>query len=237
MKKPFIGVMPLYDEEKDSLWMIPGYMDGIREAGGIPIMFPLTDNEDEIYNLISICDGLLFTGGQDVSTDIYGEEQLDSSVVPCPKRDEMEKIVLSFSLKQDVPVLGICRGIQFINAYLGGTLFQDLYQQHKSDINHSMTPPYDRVVHKVRLEKNTPLYNLLDKEIIGVNSYHHQAIKLLSDVVRPMAFSEDELCEAFYMPSKRFVWALQWHPELSYKSDENSRAIFKAFVIACSSRL
>ena len=233
MKKPVIGVVPLYDDEKESLWMLPGYMDGITEAGGIPIMLPLTADKDVIRQLLDTVDGILLTGGHDVSPEIYGEEKLDDSVVCNSARDIMEKELLEQALEKDVPVLGICRGIQFINAYLGGTLYQDLGKQHPSDIEHHQKPPYDVPAHEVRVLTDTGLHRLLNADKISVNSYHHQAIKEASDALKVMAVSEDGLTEAVELPGKKFVWALQWHPEYSYKTDDNSRLIFKEFVDHC----
>lgn len=231
--RPIIGVMPLWDDEKESLWMLPGYMDGIDQAGGLPVVLHMTSDADRIEQLCSLCSGFLFTGGHDVSTDIYGEEPIPGKVAACRKRDEMETKVLDIALAEDKPVLGICRGIQFINAALGGSLYQDLPLQHPSGVDHHMSPPYDRAVHKVRLLSGTPLAELLGIEETGVNSYHHQAVKKLSEKLTAMAISEDGLTEAAYMPGKKYVWALQWHPEFSYKTDGNSRKIFRSFVEAC----
>ena len=121
--KPVIGVMPLWDEKKDSIWMLPGYMDGISQAGGIPVIFPFSAEEQELDQLVRMCDGFLFTGGHDVSPEVYGEASLPGLIADCPKRDRMETVVLQKAIDADKPVLGICRGIQLINAALGGTLY------------------------------------------------------------------------------------------------------------------
>ena len=93
MSKPIIGVMPLWDDDKESMWMLPGYFDGIKQAGGIPIMFPFTSDDQEIDQLMGMCNGILFTGGHDVSPSLYGEEAL-SCVSCCEARDSMETLVL-----------------------------------------------------------------------------------------------------------------------------------------------
>ena len=85
--QPVIGIMPLVDEERKSLWMLPGYMDGIREAAGMPIMFPLTTNPEEIICACKLCDGFLFTGGQDVEPKMYGESKIGDIVCCCEQRD------------------------------------------------------------------------------------------------------------------------------------------------------
>ncbi|WP_026497994.1 gamma-glutamyl-gamma-aminobutyrate hydrolase family protein [Butyrivibrio sp. WCD2001] len=233
-RKPIIGISPLFDDEKDSLWMLPGYMDGITQAGGIPIMLPLTSDKETIRQLLDTVDGILLTGGQDVSPEIYGEEKLDSSVVCYEARDSMEKELLVQALEKDIPILGICRGIQFLNAYLGGSLYQDLGKQHPSETEHHQKPPYDVPVHEVNIIEGSGLHKLIQSDRISVNSYHHQAVKEVADSLKVMAVSEDGLTEAVELPGKRFVWALQWHPEFSYKKDDNSRRIFKEFVSRCS---
>ena len=111
-------------------------------------------------------------------------------------------------------------------------MYQDLPTQYESEIQHHQNPPYDIPVHKVKLKKDSPLYKCLETEFLDVNSYHHQAVKELAPDLKVMAVSEDGLIEAVYMPEFRFLWAVQWHPEFSYKTDDNSRKIFKTFVEA-----
>lgn len=232
MEKSVIGIVPLIDYERESYWMLPGYMQGIIEAGGLPVMLPLTDDRSLIYRLVSVCDGFLFTGGQDVSPELYGEEKTIHCGECSPERDRMEMALLEEVLREDKPLLGICRGIQFLNAALGGTLYQDIPAQVKTETEHHQTPPYDIPVHEVRIKEDTVLYDLLMTPRLKVNSYHHQAIKELSSQLRVTAVSDDGLIEGVYMPGKKFVWAVQWHPEFSYQTDKNSRKIFGAFVNA-----
>lgn len=230
--KPIVGVMPLWDDEKDSIWMLPGYMDGIHEAGALPFVFPFVEDEREIEQLMNMCDGFLFTGGQDVSSEIYGEEPLAGLVDCCRKRDIMEAVVLKKAIEADKPVLGICRGLQFMNAYLGGSLYQDLPSQHPSGTVHNQKAPYDTPVHEVNVMKESPLYELVQTEVLAVNSLHHQAVREVAKGLRVMAVSTDGLVEALYKPDQSFFWAVQWHPEFVYKSDESNRKIFGAFVKA-----
>ncbi len=232
-KRPIIGLVPLWDGDKSSLWMVPGYMDGIREAGAIPLMLPLTTSPEEIAQLADSCDGFLFTGGHDVSPKMYKELPIPYLVVCCPKRDIMEHLLLEVAIEKDKPVLGICRGIQFMNVFFGGTLYQDIPKQHPSQVVHRQEHPYDVVAHQVEIKKDTPLYKLLESDQIGVNSLHHQAIKDLAPHFTPMAYSPDGLVEAIYHPIHKFLWGVQWHPEFSYKNDKNSKKIFKAFVDSC----
>ncbi|MGN0609518.1 MAG: gamma-glutamyl-gamma-aminobutyrate hydrolase family protein [Oscillospiraceae bacterium] len=228
--RPVIGVMPLWDDEKESVWMLPGYLEGVRQAGGLPIVLPFTDDEAEISQLADMCSGFLFTGGHDVDPKLYNETSIGNIVVTCRRRDEMEKRFLEIAVEQDKSVLGICRGIQFINAVFGGSLYQDLPLQHTSDTEHHQHPPYDVPIHSVTLTENMPLHKLLQVSELKVNSYHHQAVKTLAPGLLEMAVSEDGITEAVYKPDCRFLWAVQWHPEFSYLTDYSSKAIFSAFV-------
>lgn len=228
-RKPIIGVMSLVDDEKESLWMVPGYLKGIEEAGGIPFIFPLTSCREDIEVLMDKVDGILLTGGHDVSPSLYHQNVL-FPVETSIERDEMESIVLEIALKLDKAVLGICRGIQFLNAYLGGTLYQDLPHQYVTCIDHHQSPPYDVPQHSVDILKDTPLYELLGCDSLSVNSYHHQAINELSKELKPMAISSDGLIEAVYQPDHTFIWAVQWHPEFNYKVEESSRLLFHEFI-------
>ena len=234
MKKPVIGVVPLVDEERESLWMLPGYLEGLEAAGALPVILPLTEDRQAMTQLMEGLDGILLTGGQDVSPTFYGEEPLPQCGETCPRRDGMEQVLLELALAQDKPVLGICRGIQFLNAARGGTLYQDLPTQRPSALSHAMTPPYDRAAHKVELVPGSPLEELLGCRTLEVNSYHHQGVKDLAPGLAVMARATDGLTEGVWMPEKRFVWAVQWHPEFSWKSQEASRRIFAALVQAAA---
>jgi putative glutamine amidotransferase len=239
MNKPLIGVVPLWDEEKDSLWMLPGYMDGIERAGGLPIMLPLSTDKSLLEQICHTVDGLLFTGGHDVCPAVYGEEKADCCGEICTSRDQMETTLFSlFVTEMNKPVFGICRGIQFFNALLGGTLYQDLDTQYKevppgvSPLRHQQKPPYDQSSHTVTITPGSPLHALLGADTIAVNSCHHQGVKKLSPKLVCMAEAEDGLVEAVYMSDRKYAWAVQWHPEYSLQ-DEYSKKLFAFFVNAC----
>jgi putative glutamine amidotransferase len=225
--KPIIGITPLWDDEKQSYWMLPGYMDGIVQAGGLPIMLSFTK---DIEQYIDLCDGFLFTGGHDIDPKWYGQERLNDSIVPCWQRDALEMPLFEQAMKKDKPILGICRGIQLINVALGGTLYQDLPTQKRSSIHHHMDHPYDTTNHDVRIVPNRPLYDLLHTTCLSVNSIHHQGIRRIAPSLQVMAEAMDGLVEAVYKPDQTFLWGIQWHPEYLYPKDENSQKIFQCFV-------
>ncbi|MDR2797430.1 MAG: gamma-glutamyl-gamma-aminobutyrate hydrolase family protein [Treponema sp.] len=234
MQRPVIGVMPLWDGSRDSLWILPGYMDGIAGAGGLPLLLPLTTDEAALKQLAGICAGFLFTGGHDLSPSLYGREVSAFCGPVCEARDTMEKILFSIAvLEHHKSALGICRGIQLFNVLLGGTLYQDIPAQFtKSALSHQQQPPYNRPAHQVRIEPGSPLHEVLEAERLGVNSCHHQGIAELAPELIPMARATDGLIEGVCMKNKPFVWAVQWHPEMAL-DEESSRKLFRAFVAAC----
>ena len=217
------------------------YITAVTRAGGIPLILPILrggDREALRTELLDRVDGVLFSGGNDVDPLLFGETSTGRTGRLIPDRDEQELWMARYLLEHTrKPILGICRGIQLLNACLGGTLYQDLPTEHPSEVAHTMTPPYDRVIHTVHPLPDAPLAALLGKTELGVNSYHHQAIKDPAPDLVEMARSTDDLIEAVYLPGKTFVWAVQWHPEMSLRADEASGKIFKAFVEATNRRM
>ena len=168
-----------------------------------------------------------------VSPELYGQEILPLCGERCPERDAMERLLFPAVMELDKPVLGICRGLQVMNTVLGGTLYQDLPSQRPSPLVHRMELPYNRESHRVELTAGAPLANLLGGGEIGVNSCHHQGVRVLAPGLSVMASASDGLVEAVYIPGKRFAWAVQWHPERTLETDAYSQRIFDAFVEAC----
>lgn len=231
--KPIVGISPLYDEEKHGLWMRPGYLDVLYACGAIPLVLPFDSDAVDVEQILGICDGLLLTGGPDVDPGLYGEEPIEQCGPIQMIRDELEYRLLDKALEGDMPILGVCRGSQILNVYLGGTLYQDLSAQLTESINHAMEPPFEVPCHKVVLEEGEPLHVLLGVEDIPVNSIHHQAIKRVAPELVPLARSKDGVIEGVWMPGKRFVWGVQWHPEWIWDVDHRQQQIVQAFVDAC----
>lgn len=229
---PIIGVTPLWDVNQESLWMLPNYLDGIKEAGGVPVVLPFDTDQGHLKRIAKSIDGFLFTGGQDVDPSVYGEKDETGRLIPCPKRDSLEISLLQEVINAGKPVFGICRGLQLINAALGGTLWQDLPSEHPSDITHRQPKPYDIPTHAVALSGSLEI--LFGRDELQVNSLHHQAVRDLAPGLSPLATSPDSLVEAFEMPSyTSFLLAVQWHPEYLFRKDPYSRKLFRYFVEAC----
>ena len=230
MRKPVIGIMPLYDDEKASLWMLPAYYKLIRNAGGIPMLFTLGGKEEEWETLYNLCDGLLFTGGHDVDPGFYDPQDRSLCGAPCVHRDNMESYLFHRAWRDDKPILGICRGMQLINVLLGGDLYEDLPTRIGTQVNHNQGKPYEAGTHRVQIA--APLQDLLGEETM-VNSLHHQAVCHLAKDLQAMAQSDDGVVEAAFAPNKTFMWLVQWHPEVLVKTDSAQNKIAERFIDSC----
>lgn len=234
-KKPLIGILPLYDSIKKSIWMYPGYPEGITEAGGIPVILSILNRNEDIEAIAERLDGFVFSGGQDVDPQYYGEALLKYSNEIYPPRDQLELRLLRAVMDQDKPIFGVCRGLQLINVALGGTLYQDINKQVKRElpIQHFQQNNYEFPVHEVSIATNSRLYEIIGTETIRVNSMHHQAIARLAPQLIAAAASADGLVEAVEIRGLSFGLAVQWHPEFLWQQDDSTLKILQAFVAAC----
>ncbi|OFV68969.1 gamma-glutamyl-gamma-aminobutyrate hydrolase family protein [Acetobacterium wieringae] len=234
-KKPLIGILPLYDSNKKSIWMYPGYPEGIIAAGGIPVILSILNHDEDIEAIAERLDGFVFSGGHDVDPQHYGEVLLKYCNEIYPPRDHLELRLLRAVMDRDKPVFGVCRGLQLFNVALGGTLYQDINKQVNRElpIQHFQQNNYEFPVHEVMVNKKSRLYEIIGMEMIRVNSMHHQAIARLAPQLTAAAFSRDGLVEAVEIEGLAFGLAVQWHPEFLWRDDENTLRILQAFVAAC----
>lgn len=233
--KPVIGLTGSYkpDLETPQHFLNQSYFEVIRHFGGIPILIPVFAQKEELEFLLNQCDGLLLTGGNDMDPALFGERVLNDTVVIAAERDEAEYHVLDFAVQRNLPIFGICRGVQVMNVYFGGTLYQDIPVQIPSDVAHRMEKPFHRTCHSCFVAPDTPLHKLTGVCEFGVNSHHHQAVKDLAPGFISMGRSEDGIIEAICDPSKPFCWGVQWHPERIWDIEISSARLFEAFITAC----
>ena len=229
---PVIGISAEVDNERD-IKLKNTYVHAIEASGGLPLVLPYTNDPNTMQSFVDLCDGFLFTGGDDVAPHRFGEEPKDSCGDVQLFRDEYEFLLLKQAMKTAKPILAICRGIQLVNVAFGGTLYQDIPSEKPSQILHRQTDFGSTPAHTVSVLPDTPLAALMGKDTLRVNSLHHQAIKVLGDRLAVMAVSEDDLIEALYLPEAQYLRALQWHPERMFDTDAGSRLIFADFVDAC----
>ncbi len=230
--RPRIGVLPLY-KNNGVLWINPLYFGGVETAGGLPMLLPLSQEEALWDTYLDACDGFVFTGGQDVAPELYGEKKLPECCYQAPLRDQQELYMLRKLRHMNKPVLGICRGMQMMNVALGGSLYQDLPTQAPSSVSHRQDKPYDLPHHQVKLQRDTLLYSILDTDTLSINSMHHQAVKSPGPDLTPSAFAPDGIVEAIELSGHPFFLGLQWHPEHMWQDYNSARKIWAAFVAAC----
>lgn len=233
-KKPVIGIILDSCKDGDKYSFAPkpwhalrkGYAQAIEEAGGVPVMLPY--NQD-IDSLLSIIDGLIIPGGdEDIHPRFYSQEIAHARVKTNDERAEFEFRILASALKQDMPVLGICNGLQLINIHFKGTLFQHLPDYIKGDINHEQPAPKDVPSHEIIIEDESLLRALTSEDRPMVNSTHHQAINQLGEGLRISARAPDGVVEAIEATDHRFLVGVEWHPE--HLNTELDRNLFKKLV-------
>lgn len=231
--RPHIGVLPLYNAEKQIVWIQPLYFSAIEQAGGLASLLPLTDDPALWEEYCQSFDGFVFTGGQDVDPALYGQKKLPQCSYQVPQRDNQEFFMMRRLRELDKPVLGICRGSQIMNVACGGTLYQDLATQAPSAVVHQQPKPYELPHHQVTIDRDSRLYRLTGTEHLSVNSVHHQAILAPAPDFRITARAEDGIAEALELPGARFFLGVQWHPEHMWQSYASARGIWSGFINAC----
>ncbi len=233
--RPVIAVTPAYDSEKGISCINTGYCDGIMEAGGVPILMPLTVDHHVIDIIIKKCDGLMVTGGPDLDARLYGEQNYQFNGEISPLRDEMEIYAIRTAFEGGKPILGICRGIQVINVTFGGTLYQDIYAQsnRKDMIKHSQSAPRWYPTHEIIIEKGSKVWSAFGSEKAAVNSFHHQAVKDVAPGFKVSSRAPDGIIESIEHETDRFVVGVQWHPEHMWKNDGIYLELFRMFVDSC----
>ena len=231
--KPNIGLFATVDNERLTSVLNP-YIRAVELTGATPIIIPYLEGDEALDALIELCDGFIFTGGVDIDPCHYGEEKMTACGDIHVYRDALELRAFPKIFNTGKPVMGICRGAQLINVALGGTLYQDIPSQLTDFIQHMQTEPKFSYSHDVTVLKDTPLYNLIGKERMHANTFHHQAVKTLGQGLEVMAVADDGIIEAMYMPGERYFRAYQWHPERLFDSDEYHKDIFRELVEAAS---
>lgn len=204
------------------------YIKSLARAGAEMRWVELNDPEQAVQDALT-CDGLLLPGGGDMDPKFYGQARIPACGEPNLLRDAAEPLLLRAFLAADKPVLGICRGIQVMNAVLGGDLYQDI-----KPFEHLPHNDHWAKVHTVTVRRGTLLSRILGQDTVLVNSQHHQAVDRVAPGFTLAALSEDGIVEAIEKPDARFCLGVQWHPEWLSDADPAMQGLFDAFVNACS---
>jgi len=211
------------------------YVKGVSEAGGVPVILSPSLSLRAAEALLDGLDGLLLSGGPDLDPGYYGEGPIPELGTTIPEWDALEIALLRLALEQGMPIFGICRGMQILNVALGGTLYQDVPSQLGADVfNHWQTTPKCQVTHEVEVLDDSYLAKITDRQTVEVNSYHHQGIKGLADVLTVAARCADGVIEALESRyfSDRWIVGVQWHPEGMRDTESGHRNLFEAHVCA-----
>lgn len=234
---PRIGITMRIELETDRFYLSRHYSEAVAAAGGDPVHISLIPEPDYIASIMSELDGILLPGSDsDVDPLRYGREPHPALSSVHPIKDETDLLVLEEIERRGVPLLAICFGMQVLNVSRGGTLIQDIPSEMPQAIKHQQGTPRDRPSHAVRLLPESILATLRNAEQALVNSHHHQAIETIGRDLLATAWAADGLVEALEDARyDRFALAVQWHPELGWKQDSFSQALFERFVSAARS--
>ena len=220
--------MPRMSTDPDPTVAQSKYMESLARAGAGMRWVELNDPKQAVQDALT-CDGLLLPGGGDMDPKFYGQERIPACGEPNLLRDAAEPLLLRAFLAADKPVLGICRGIQVMNAVLGGDLYQDI-----KPFEHLPHNGHWAKVHTVTVRRGTLLSRILGQDTVLVNSQHHQAVDRVAPGFTLAALSEDGIVEAIEKPDAGFCLGVQWHPEWLSDADPAMQSLFDAFVNACS---
>ena len=242
--KPLIGITCSYSQSDHGSaegYGLPGqhwtllandYVLAVERAGGIPLLIPFPEEAQTLFDLVSRCDGIVISGGDDVAPFLYGEDVTPLTMHLEPTRDKQEYLLMKHLLERlNIPVLGICRGLQMLNVAAGGTLHQDLTSLGKHHTLLNVAP--DSFAHRVHLTKGSRMEQIAGCESMLTNSYHHQAVKDLAPGFVASAAAADGVIESIEKEGDRFVLGVQWHPEID---GEGGAAVFESLLTAIRHR-
>lgn len=238
--KPLIGLTPTPEvkEQEHGTFRLhtlnEAYSKAVLAAGGMPVMLPTVN--DDIESLLDRLDGVIITGGGDIDPAIFRQEKHETTEQIDAERDAFELALVHAARKRDMPLFGICRGLQVLNVALGGTLVQDIdalipdateHRQQKEKLHHEERPQTAKLA-----DGSHPLRDMVQADEMEINTFHHQCIGDLASGLQAIATSDDDVIEAVHAPDMAFGMAVQWHPELLQHKYDDHAAIFRAFVEA-----
>lgn len=216
--KPLIGISANYGDNNSKL--AENYYKSVVAVGGVPVIIPVTDNLATIEAIVGRLDGILLSGGGDMHPRYYNEEPIPENGTPDELRDRYDVALIKSAVEYQLPVLGICRGMQVINTVFGGSLYQDINVQYadKQPMCHSQNEERSVTTQTASVVTDSLLYSIVNCNTLPINSIHHQAVKRIADGFRAVAFADDGICEAIeslYYP----ILGVQWHPEHLSEAD------------------
>jgi putative glutamine amidotransferase len=225
--EPLVGIKPEYMVGQN-------YSEAVYNSGGAPVFLPSIADKSYCEKIISSVAGILISGGDDMDPALYGEEPHTNLGLVDVQKGDFEFMLTKMALRRQIPILGICGGIQMLNVAAGGTLYQDIPSQTGSQIKHSQQTTKSEPSHFITVEKSTRLHKIIGRAKLRVNSTHHQAVRKLAKGFIISARAADGIIEAIELPGRRFVVGVQWHPESLASHNPVFRAIFDSFIRECA---
>jgi putative glutamine amidotransferase len=240
MSRPAIGICTAVERARWSVWdqqafLLPrSYVHAVQRAGGLALMLPPDPAaEDEPDDVLDLIDGLILAGGADVDPASYGDRRHRETKHTVPERDGFEIALARRALERDLPLLGICRGMQLMNVATGGTLLQHLPESHGHHEHRRAVGTFDGADHDVRLVEGSLVALAAGEAVHPTKSHHHQGVDRIGDGLQVTGWAIlDELPEAVEAPDNRFALGVQWHPE----ADERSRLVAALVAEAAAAR-
>ncbi len=235
-RRPSIGITPDVstpnpDAPQPKYELKTAYAEAVLRAGGLPLVLPYSDDRLVIDAYLDRLSGLLVSGGGfDVPPELYGEQPKDGLGPLKPERTQFELLLVKGALARNLPVLGVCGGMQLLNVALGGTLFQDLARELPAARPHQQTHDRTHPQHPIDVKEGTVLADCLGKGQLMVNSTHHQAVKAVGEKLEVCATAPDGVIEAVEAKSYAFAVGVQWHPELLIDNVPPNLGLYRGFV-------
>lgn len=229
--RPIIGISGNFNEETRQHSIKDTYFQALLREGSFPVLLPRVRDREMAAYVISRLDGLLLAGGGDILPSRFGEETLPECGKIEDERDESELLLIQAALDANMPVFGICRGVQILAVALGATLFQDIPSQlGLAPDAHRQEPPYDNPHHVVRFKEGGLFERVTGTQLMPTNSMHHQSIKEAGDRLRIEGITMDGIIEAISMANRDNVFGVQFHPECLSPYSDWARNLFTYFV-------
>lgn len=233
---PLIGITTSRFVAPDTGWRYnrgyEGCVKAVARAGGLPVLIPVSVDDKVLRAIYDRLDGVLLPGGGDIDPSFYRAESHPATYEIDRVRDDLEIQLACWSLEDDLPLFGICRGHQVMNVAFGGTLVQDIPSQVQTSLNHNARENREAHAHEVAIDPTSRLAGILGTTKLQVNSVHHQSVGQPAPNTCVTAYAPDGVVEAMEMPERKFVLSVQWHPEDLFEDDPAMMSLFTAFVEA-----
>lgn len=247
-QRPIIGIVPTQVPDEDIVRVNDHYTKAVIASGAAPLVLPIASDLSVYESIFPLLNGFILTGGQDIDPACYGGPSTYEKLSELtPQREEVECLVLSYAYRYDIPTLGICRGMQVMNVFFGGTLYLDLADQFQGRdaahlqqgscgaissngicpaVGHWQKDHYEQPTHFVKIVRASKLGSILADDELATNSMHHQGIRDVAPLLDPVAYGPDGLVEAIEVRDRTFMMGVQWHPEY-FAGERSMGCIFK----------